>query len=223
MEQSSSRSLNLDFEIGAQVECSDESCGKLVRVVIDPDSASVVALVVERGLLSKDARVVPLRLIAEATPDTIRLALERDALDNFPEYDETEFSVPAEGWEHQRYHSGDVAFWAPPYLPVINQPVMPMLRQTIREGIPSTQEVIGAGTSVRDQEGELGTVDRVLTHRDSGAITHLVVESGKLLGSDVRILPIDLISEIDDLGVIADLQGRDFEDLPKYRPDERTA
>jgi sporulation protein YlmC with PRC-barrel domain len=220
MEVPSSRTPNLDFKIGAEVQCRDDSCGKLSRVVIDPETEQVVALIVERGVLQKDSRVVPLRVVIEATPDTIRLDLESDALDNYTEYNETEYAVPAEGWEHSRYHMGEASYWAPPYRPIMDMPVMPMLRQTIHEGIPSTQEAIGKGTAVRDREGELGTVDRVLTNRESGAITHLVVKSAGLLSSDIRLLPIGMVSEVDDMGVIADLQGREFEDLPEYQPDK---
>jgi uncharacterized protein YrrD len=220
MEVPSSRTPNLDFEIGARVHCREDSCGRVSRVVIDPESEQVVALIVERGLLQKDSRVVPLRLVLEATPDEIRLDVDSDALDDYTEYNETEYSAPAEGWKHARYHMGEASYWAPPYRSVIDMPVVPMLRQTITEGIPSTQEAIGKGTDVRDREGDLGTVDRVLTNRESGAITHLVVKSTGLLSSDTRILPIGLVVEVDDLGVLADLQGREFEDLPEYQPDK---
>jgi uncharacterized protein YrrD len=221
METPSPQTPNLDFEIGAEVHCREESCGKLKRVVIDPDTERVVALVIERGFLQKDARVVPLRVVAEASPDTIQLDLNTAEVENYPEYNETEYAVPADDWSHERYNVGDATFWAPPYLPVINEPVMPMLRQTVREGISSTQEVVGTGTPVRDRDGEIGVVDRVLTNRQSGAITHLVVKPEGLLDNDARIVPIAFVSEIDDLGVIVNLEDRPFEDLPEYRPRRR--
>ena len=219
MTSRSSQSPNLDFDIGAKVQCRDGSCGKLIRVVIDPDTDSVVALVVESGLLQKDARIVPLRLVEAASPDTIQLDIDSERLEDFVEYTETEYAALPPDWQHDRYNIGDASYAAPPYIPIIDAPVMPMVRQTVHEGIPSTQEVVGQGTPVRDLSGEVGVVDRVFTNRESGLITHLVVKLSGLLSSDTRIVPIDFVSEIDDLGVLIHMKNRDFDDLPEYRPE----
>jgi uncharacterized protein YrrD len=217
-------SPNLDFDIGAQARCRGESCGKLGRVVIDPDSDSVVSLIIEQGFLQKESRVIPLRLVLEASPDTIELDVDRDDLDRYPEYDEVEYAVPSDDWRHDQYQVSEAAYWTPPYRTVVEMPVVPMVRQTIHEGIPSTQEVIGKGTPVRDRTDEdLGHIDHVLTSRESGAITHLVIDTGGLLRSDLRVVPIGRVIEIDDQGVIIDVQDRELEDMPEYREDRPTA
>ncbi len=210
---------NLDFDIGATVQCRDKSCGKLIRVVIEPDTDKVIALVVERGLVQKDARIVPLRVVESASPETIQLAIDSERLEDYVEYREAELAALPHDWQHDRYNIGEASYAAPPYLPVVDAPVMPMVRQTVHEGIPSTQEVVGQGTPVRDLNGEVGVVDRVLTNCESGQITHLVVKRSGLLSSDTRIVPISFVSEIDDLGVLIHMEGREFDDLPEYRPE----
>jgi uncharacterized protein YrrD len=217
-------SPNLAFNIGAQVQCREDSCGKLSRVVIDPDSDSVVALIIEQGFLQKESRVIPLRLVIEASTDTVELNLEREDLERYPEYNEVEYAVPSDDWRHDQYQVSEAAYWTPPYRTVVEMPVVPMVRQTIHEGIPSTQEVIGKGTPVRDRmDDDLGSIDHVLTNRESGAITHLVIDTGGLLSSDLRVVPIGLVVEIDDQGVIIDTRDRELEDMPEYREDKPTA
>ena len=209
---------SLDFDVGAPVACRGEGCGKLARVVIDPETERVVALVIEYGgLLDKKRRVVPLRAVAQAEPDTIRLDLDKEDLAHYPEYNETEYAIPSDDWRHDRYQTDDAVYWNPPYRPIVNMPVVPMLRQRVHEGIPSTLDVIGSGTPVRTLTGELGVVDHVLTSRDSGLITHLVVRRGALLGADARIVPIAYVTEIDDEGIMVELAHETWEELPEYR------
>ena len=87
------------FKIGADVYTTDGKAGKLMKVVIDPENERVTHLIVEKGLLAKTDRVVPLEAIAETGDDGIRLGLSTAELEELPQFNETEFRVPDPGWE----------------------------------------------------------------------------------------------------------------------------
>jgi hypothetical protein len=61
------------FTIGAGANCSDGSCGDVIRVVTDPIARTVTHLVVEPKHHYGSGRLVPLSFV-EAEPDGVRLA-----------------------------------------------------------------------------------------------------------------------------------------------------
>lgn len=79
------------FTIGADVSCSDGSCGELTRVVVDPITRSATHLVVDpkhrRGL----GRLVPIALITEATAE-IQLNCTTEQFSALHHAEETQFS-----------------------------------------------------------------------------------------------------------------------------------
>ena len=77
------------FVIGADARCVDGVCGKVVRVVVDPVARSVTHLVVQPGHWVGLGRLVPLDLVAAATPNEVRLRCTR------AEFDELGFAEDA--------------------------------------------------------------------------------------------------------------------------------
>lgn len=208
------------FDIGADVYCADGRCGKLAKVVVDPGTHRVTDLIVTKGFLQKEDRVLPVSVVAHSTPERIDLSIRSDELKNHPKYKEEEFRVPAPDWTHDRYEREQVFYWMLPYgLIEVEQPVIiPMIRQKVHHGIPSNREVIGRGTPVRNALDRLGVVDHLLVERDSGRITHLVIRKAPWLPVGYRIIPMDKVMEVDDEGIYVKLSGEELESLPSYTP-----
>ena len=82
---------DFDFNIGAQVHCQDGQCGKLAKVVVNPDTLQVTDLIIEEGFLLKRARVFPISVVESTTAEDIYLSVHSDDLGNYREYREIEY------------------------------------------------------------------------------------------------------------------------------------
>lgn len=209
-----------DFNIGAQVQCEDGECGQLLKVVVDPEAQEVTDLVVEKGLLLAEDRVLPIEVVEESTADQIKLSITSDQLSDFEEYEERAFEMPSPGWQQLgTYKDEEVVRWkatATPYGVVTSTPVVPMVRRRVHENISKEKAVIEPGTAVENAKGDVGTVDHVLVDSDSSDIKHLVVDRGLLARS--VIIPISEVKEVTEDTVFIALSDDELSELPRYRP-----
>jgi uncharacterized protein YrrD len=206
-----------DFDIGAQVYCEEEACGKLLKVVVDPQSERVTDLIVARGFLQRIDRVLPVSDVEKTTDQGIYLSIGSDDLEESTEYREIEFREPAPGWnKNGRYRADQVACWPSPWGVVCREPVVPMVRRHIHEGVSPSKEVIERGTPVLNVQGKLGEVDHVLVDHKTGEITYLVVRKGLL--PEYPIIPALLVKDIGSEGVFVDISEDGLDGLPRYAP-----
>ena len=208
--------LPLDFDIGAEVFCSDGRCGKLMRVVIDPATDNVTDLIVGKGFLQRKDRVVPVSAVAGAAGDAIHLNLASRDVKALPEYREIEFRVPAAGWESSRYKPENVRYWMTNYGGIADVAVVPARKQRLHTGVSFDLRVVGSGTPVHDAEGTLGEVDHVLVDCKEAHVTHLVVRRG--LFRDYRIVPVELVVRVDESGIYLTPGLDRLSNLTLYRP-----
>lgn len=200
-----------DFKIGAAVHCSDGRCGKLTKVIVDPETLKVTDLVVEKGFLLKHGRIFPVSTVEEATDEGIRLNIRSDDLQNYREYQEVEYEAPLAGgvgagpMVATSYGPQPVSAAAVPY------------REKIRVGIDDNLEVLRRGTAVQNDSGRIGHLDHVLADADSGEITHLVVREGLLMTHTIAI-PIDLVRYLSEDGISVDANKDQLSALPRYEP-----
>jgi osmotically-inducible protein OsmY/uncharacterized protein YrrD len=207
----------LDLDIGAKVYGGEESCGKLRKVVVDPHTKQVTDLVVERGFLRKTDRVLPVSAVERTGDHGIVLDIACDELGNYPEYRQVEFTKPAPGWGKTGQYKAEHTVCRPsPYMLICSEPVVPRVRHRVHEGIPSTSEVIHAGTPVQTIDGDLGKVDHVLVNSRSGQITHLVVRKGLI--PEYPVIPIDMVQDVTETSVFLRKSGEELESLPRYTP-----
>jgi osmotically-inducible protein OsmY/uncharacterized protein YrrD len=209
-----------DFNIGAQVRCEDGRCGQLLKVVVDPAAQEITDLVIEKGFLLKDSRVLPIETVEETTEDEIRLSIASDQLGHFEAYEKKAFEIAAPGWKQRgTYKKGEAVRWttmATPYGAVTSRHIVPMVRQRVHKGISAKETVLEQGTSVKNAQGEVGAVDHVLVDPDSGDIEHVVVDRGLLARS--LIIPASDVKEVAEDAVLVDLGDDDLNELPRYRP-----
>ena len=205
-----------DFDIGTEVDCQDGRCGKLHKVVLDPHTRRVTDLIVERGFLLTTDRVVPVDLVGQATRERITLLISSQALSEYPRYKVVEFREPAPEVQSEHYDQGDVRCWVGRYGAVCPEPVVPMVRRQIREGVLPIRAVIERGTPVQDTGGsQIGKVDHLLVDQESGEVSHLVVRKGLL--PYYPILPIEKVKSVTDKAVSVSLAEGELELLPRYR------
>lgn len=206
------------FAIGTQIQCRDKRCGKLVKVVVDPDTQSMTELIVETGILFKHERVLPLSTVERATVKEIDLDLDSDALADYMEYRETVIKEPAPGARYAERHATGLA----PGFNASYGAKSPMVQKRLHEGVSAGKVVIGRETEVETLAKVLGHVDQVLVDGETGEIRHLVVRAG-LFMAERRLLSVESIEEIDEDGILVSMTDADWELLPPYRPQDDEA
>lgn len=206
-----------EIRIGSDVYCRDALCGRVEKVVFNPRQRRVTHIIVGRGLLAHQDRVVPIEQVEHAGDDGVWLSITSEELEAGRSYDPAEFIAahgPIPGIGHERL--------------LLALPLWSGLRRHRREpggtvgmvpGRPAdAQPTVVAGTPLYGRDGPIGHVAAVLVHPDSGEVTHLVVRAGGLLGRDV-IVPVDWATEITPERISLDVERRQIEELPEYRPD----
>lgn len=205
-----------DFEIGTQVRCQDGQCGKLHKVVLDPHTQRVADLIVERGFLLTTDRVVPVDLVEQATRESIMLSISSHALSEYPEYRVLKFKEPAPEVQSGHYDRRDIRCWTGGYRVACHEPVVPMVRRQVYEGVPPNRAVIERGTPVQYTDGsEIGKVDHLLVDPESGEVSHLVMRKGLL--PYYPIFPVDKVVSVTDKAVSVSLDDDEIELLPRYK------
>jgi len=205
------------FNIGTEVHGQDGPCGKLVKVVVDPHTHRVTDLIVKKGLLQKEARVLPVTAVEHTTESAIHLSIRSDAFGEYPEYREIEFEEPAADGKDAGYSAKQMRYWVSQYGGVfVQEPLVPMVRQRVHEGISPDRGIIGRGTPVHHLGEEIAKIDHVLVHPQSGEILHFVVRRGLL--PDWRILPMDVVKDVGKEGVCVKIDEDELAQFPRYRP-----
>lgn len=208
----------LDFAIGARIHCKDGRAGVLRKVVVDPHSRRVIDLVAEKGLLQKKDRVLPISIVVKASAEDIYLTIQSTELPNYPEYRETDFAVPASGWEiTSPFRRDEIRHWTNRYgVEGFGSPVIPMVRKHQVQGIASNLEAIGRNTPIRNHEGVVGKVDHLLVVRDTQEVTHFVTQNGILRHQ--LVIPVEWVEDIDDDGIYIRGRRADLKELSRYTP-----
>jgi len=193
------------------VHCKDQHCGKLVKLVVDPQTQQVTDLVVEKGLLLKQDRVIPVSTIERVTEREIYLNLRSHEVSTYPEYHQVEIKVPAP--DAPAYASSTTLI---PGYGTIREPVVPLVRKRVHQGIAAGQAVIGRGTEVESQHKALGHVDHVVVDTQTGRISQLVLRRG--LFPEYVVIPAEQIKDVDEQGVFLSVTDAALTALPRYTP-----
>lgn len=207
--------LPLRFEINSLVQCEDRTCGKLHRVVIDPATENVTHLIVKRRRPGRQAVVVPVSTVKEASAEQVHLKTSSADLNSYKPYQELDFRVPVVGWRSDRYKSGHVVYAMSPYEGMGGQSLTPSKNYRFHEGIPFRLKAVGKGTPVHNTQGPLGEIDHVLVDCAQGHITHLVVHDRE--HRDYRIVPVEMVAAVDDAALTLTGTHDDLTGLPRYQ------
>jgi uncharacterized protein YrrD len=205
---------HFDFNLGAHLQCKDEACGKLIGLVIEPESRQVTSLIVDQGFLVTQAHVLPFAVVESALEDKVYLSLDLSEFDQYPKYRVIEHERPVTGLEQS---PGEVATSYGLY--GTSAPTVPTVKEKIHEGIPSGQLVIERETPVKTVEDKIGKVARVIVDRECQELTHLVIQRG-LIFHEQLVLPISMIESIHENGILVSGTDEILQQLPHYEPEK---
>ena len=198
--------VNLTF--GTHVYCTDEECGKLAHIVVDPTTRKVTEIVIEHGLpFLKHNRVLPFATIRSMMADAIHLAINSAEWDEYQEYREFDITKPDPASMIRRpglRTDGAIDYQGP------------MIHRHLRQGIPAERLILHAGSPIKQHVSTVGQVDHLLIEPTTGRITHLALRRG-LLQREHIVVPIDHFSLASDSHVELNAPLSLLEEFPHYQ------
>jgi len=215
----------MQFKEGAKVFKADgERVGTIDRVVIEPDTKEVTHLVVQKGFLFTEDKVVPMSLVGPATEDRVTLREDAGDLEKLPDFKETHYVWVGDGEAYPEqagyasplywYPPSGIVWWYPSYLSLgyPKPPYVPRTERNIPEGTVALEE----GAEVISRDGEhVGDVERIFTEPQENRVTHILISEGLLLKTR-KLIPSRWIARVYEDQVNLRVGSRLLEGLEEY-------
>ena len=212
----------MQFQAKANVyTAAGDKAGVVDRVVIDPRNRQVTHVIVQKGLLFRSDKVVPVDMVAEADADRVVLKPEVGEPDGLPDFTQ----------EH--YVQMDNAEWmAPPLMGGVTAPLgagaalAPLLfypfasagiaaatprhpqpqcetwgrggrsSVEVERNIPEDTVPLKEGARVVAADGQhVGHVERVFTESQTNEVTHLLISQGLFL-KERKLIPMAWVLDV---------------------------
>ena len=207
------------FTIGTKATCTDGDCGTLTQVVIDPLSRAVTHLVIEPAHRSGLGRLVPLSLV-DASGETLTARCTTAEFEALPAAEETHF-LPGDTGGYGGFGPGQALYW--PYYGLGGMgglygsglamgSVIPPV--TVTDTLPAGEIGVRRGDPVHATDGEVGRVQGLVIDRQSGHVTHVLLQEGHLWGKHEVVIPIASVNSL-DAGIAVTLTKAEIEALPE--------
>jgi uncharacterized protein YrrD len=219
----------MQFKENAKVYLADgQEAGTLDRVVIDPVNKEVISVIVHKGILFTEDKVVPVSLIQQASGDKVVLRPGAGDMEMLFDFEEEQYvlvdsrissTIPDQG-KPQSYYPYPSAGWIPssPYARVHMQDmtVGPVYRTRKERHMPEDAIVLEEGAKLIDSEGDhVGDIERILTDAESDQVTHFIISQGLLLKKK-RLIPIEWVTKIFEEEVHIAVDADFLDSLPEY-------
>jgi uncharacterized protein YrrD len=163
-----------------------EAVGHLDRVVVDSATKAITHIVVQKGGIKKDSRVVPISLIAEAQDDRINLREEAADLHGLQQFEEKQYVMSDAGAGASGVVSQPMAGMPGA---VVSEP-RPKYVKLIEQHIPAGTVALKEGATVVAADGKhIGHVEKVITGAPADHTTHLLISKG-ILSKERKLIPI---------------------------------
>jgi len=208
------------FVIGADARCADGVCGKVTRVVVDPVARAVTHLVVQPRHWPGLGRLVPLGLVAAATPTEVRLRCTRAEFDELGFAEDAHF---AQGTSLDRYadYSAEQMLMLPYYSRVVGED-MAQTREDESAGahgsLPPGEVGVRRNKRVYATDGEIGRVEGLVIDPGNHHVSHVLLQEGHVFGRRQVVIPIRVVTEVIDV-VQLNITKQQVENLPPVNID----
>jgi uncharacterized protein YrrD len=195
-----------------------EKVGTLKRVVIDAKTRDVTDIVVARGILGGEEKVIPVGLVDRENEDRIQLRETNQGVEDFMDYKTAHF-VPFEGVD-EPYENIQTSLWYPPTNLQTASGMIPDVapNEVLREesSIPEGRIVISRGAEVYSaDDNHIGDVEQVITDPRSNQLTHFVVGKGFLL-KEHKLVPAHWVDHVTEENIYLSVEAPLFDRLPDY-------
>ena len=210
------------FTIGTETSCADGTCGTVKRVVVDPVARTVTHLVVKPRLVNVTDRLVPLDLVVEGTPDTIRLRCTIAEFERLDPAVETEFMPNTV--EYPGYASDQV--YTRPFYSLSGTMLTQRVPKTAtRDTVPLGEVDVRRGDHVHATDGDIGKIQGLVIDAANRHVTHVLLQEGHVWGRKEVAIPISAVTDVSGC-IRLNLTRQQVGDLPpvdiEHPPDRVT-
>jgi uncharacterized protein YrrD len=217
----------MQLKKGASVESSaGEKIGSLDRVVLDPETKEVTHIIVEKGWLFTENKVIQIQDVSQVEEDgKIVLGKPAEEFNNAPTYDTSTFINVSQGDypDEPRERSVDGVYWYPALNttwwgggPLARYPKPKYVKA--EKVIPDEQVALKEGSRVISKDGKnIGNVEQVIVDPEGNIATHIVIGAGLVLREE-KMIPTLWIKDVKEDQVRLTIWSDMFEQLPDYEP-----
>lgn len=213
----------MKIKYGADVYKADgEKVGEVEQVVIDPSDNEITHLVVRKGFLLTEDRVVPMTLLESSDEESVHLREFDGDFDQFPLYVQREFYQVGELDPSIDYTPGYTRPLYPyPPLDVESRAFSPDFQQPVavkeEKYIQAEKVAVKDGADVFSLDGShVGDVEEVFSDPRTDRITHLLISKGLLLQEN-KLVPVSWVDKYNENSVHLLVSRKILENLPEYK------
>jgi len=187
----------MQFKDGATVYSFDgRQVGHINRVVLNPKTKEVTDIIVRKGFLFAEDKVVPLNLVESSIAERILLREDAGNLDALLPFKETHYISLDEGESHNADYSNELAsplYWYPPMdlgleYPGYGYDYQPRYRTETEENIPEGTIALKEGAAVFSSDNHhIGNVAQVFTEAANNRVSYFLISEGIVFKHQRRI------------------------------------
>ena len=190
----------MDMHLNAHVECLDGRIGRLENIILNPKTERVTYLVVRGNDLQNTEKLVPERLVKDASHDTVFLSISKKKFKEMTDFIQEEY-IPS----NITLYMAEQVGWN------MGTPASVFVEH---EAVPAGGLIVHEGAKVFATDGHAGRVDDFLVEKKTGRITHLILLEGHLWGKKVISVPVNQIDRYEDGNIYLKIDKSGVEALP---------
>lgn len=204
-----------EFTIGADASCSDGPCGKLTRLIVDPEAQAVTHLVIKPKHRGEPTRLVPIdRVDAAASGIKLRCTMaEFGKFDQAEEEDLLPTDPGAPMYNPDMAQLGGPQFGGRRGLSMANLRLNDGSKVGTHDTVPLGEVDVRRGEPVYATDGEIGKIRGLVIDPGSRHVTHVLLEEGHLWGRKEVAIPISSVTRVGDI-IRLTIDKRHVQDLP---------
>lgn len=216
----------IEIKEGTSVFTSDgKEVGKINRFVLDPGTNEVTHVVVQKGWLLPEDKVVPITMISTTTNERVVLYQKAEDLDRLPPFEETHYVELTSADLHpagpSTYRYAPALYWYPPsgYIgyPAFGTAYYGWPPVETTRNIPADTIPLKEGAAVVSSDDKhVGDVERLFIDAESNRATHFLISQG-LLFKDRKLIPAHWIKSVEEDKVRLTVPSGLLERLPSYK------
>jgi len=198
----------MQFQDGNKVYSFDgQDVGRVDHVVLNPKTKEVTHIVVRKGFLFTEDKIIPLQLIASATEGRVSLRGDATNQDKLLPFEEAHYIPLDKADLRNAGYSADSAealYWYPPmggWMGLTGSTGFsypPPNRLETEQNIPEDTLALKEGAQVFSDNNQcVGNVTQVFTDLTSNQMTHFLVAEGALF-KEKKLLPVSWIHQIQE-------------------------